>query len=83
MNAQNIPLKEEFDKLVASLAELEPLALKLSRDAIHSQSPHIAPLLGRVRGAIESSGWHVKALAALPEPSTPATDAKAGATPAK
>lgn len=83
MNAQNIPLKDKFDTLVAGLAELEPIALELSRDPVHAQSPHIAPLLGRVRGAIESTGWHVKALAALPEPLTPVSDAKAGAAPAQ
>lgn len=82
---KNIPLQDKFDSLVKGLTELEPIALELSRNEVHSQSPHIGAIVARVRGAIESAGWHVKALAALPEP-TPAVqpsasvpDAKAGA----
>jgi hypothetical protein len=85
---KNIPLQDKFDSLVQGLTELEPIAVALSQNAVHSQSPHIGAMVARVRGAIESAGWHVKALAALPEPapapaaaaqpSTSVPDAKAG-----
>jgi hypothetical protein len=81
MNAKNIPHHEKFNALVEGLTELEPLALDLSRDAVHCTSPHIAPLVGRIRGAIESLRWHATFLAAQPDtnpqPST-TSDAKAG-----
>jgi hypothetical protein len=80
MDAKNIPLHEKFNALVKGLAELEPLAADLSRDAIHSQSPHIAPVRSRILAAIEGIGWHAKALAALPDPKpSTAPDATAGA----
>ena len=72
MKLENIPQKEKFDQLVKGLAELEPIATELSRDAVHSQSPHIGPVRSRILAAIEGMDWHVKALAELPDPS-PAT----------
>ena len=91
MNGKNIPHHDKFNALVEGLTELEPFALDLSRDAIHAASPHIAPLLVRLRGCIESLRWHAKFLAEAPDPKPEtanpkletAPDAKAGTPPAQ
>lgn len=68
MNAENIPHREKYDALVAGFKELEPLAVELAKDTVHAASPHIAPLVGRVRACIESTIWHTKFLASQPDP---------------
>ena len=76
MNGKNIPHHEKFNALVEGLTEMEPLALDLSRDAVHGVSPHIAPLVGRIRACIESLRWHAKFLSESPDPIAPAGTAQ-------
>jgi len=84
MNGENIPHHEKFNALVEGLTELEPLALDLSRDAVHKASPHIAPLVAKLRSCIEALRWHAKFLGEAPDPKpSTAPDATAGANASK